>query len=214
MRHCLRAALAAVATLAALHAGAQNLSYNGLMGDKVLLVIDGQPRTLALGATVQGVRLVGMSADEARVEVGGRQVVLHHGTPVNLGGAASAGTGQEIVLTAGLGGHFRTGGSINGKSVNFMVDTGATTVAISAGDAERIGLDYRGAPRIAMGTANGVVGAWRVNLTSVRVGDVEIHNVEATVIPAAMDSVLLGNTFLARFQMKRDNDVMRLEKRR
>ena len=81
-------------------------------------------------------------------------------------------------------------------------------------DADRMGIDYRSSPRRGfVDTANGRVPAYGVTLTSVRVGDVEVANVEATVLPASMPHVLLGNSFLTRFQMKRENDVMRLEKR-
>jgi aspartyl protease family protein len=50
-------------------------------------------------------------------------------------------------------------------------------------------------------------------LNSVRIGDVEVANVEAAVHPGSLGIVLLGNSFLTRFQMKRENDVMRLERR-
>jgi aspartyl protease family protein len=64
-----------------------------------------------------------------------------------------------------------------------------------------------------MNTANGTVTAWRLKLSSVRVGEVEVHDVDATVSPAGMPFVLLGNSFLTRFQMKRDNEQMQLERR-
>ncbi len=192
---------------------AQSITFNGSMGDKALLVIDGQPRMLAAGATAQGVKLVGVNADEARVEFGGKTLVLRQGSPVNLGGAASAGSGREIVLSVGSGGHFFANGSINGKPARFVVDTGATAVAMSQADADRLGLDYRKSPPIPMGTANGVVPGYRVLLNSVRIGDVDTFNVQAVVVPAAMEYVLLGNTFLTRFSMKRDSDTLRLEKR-
>ena len=62
--------------------------------------------------------------------------------------------------------------------------------------------------------ANGAVPVHRVSLNVVRVGEVEVSNVEAIVMPAQMPYVLLGNSFLSRFQMRRDNDVLRLERRR
>ena len=62
-------------------------------------------------------------------------------------------------------------------------------------------------------TANGPVPIHRVMLNSVRLGDVEVYNVEAVVMPAQMSHVLLGNSFLTRFQMKRENDRMTLTKR-
>ena len=193
---------------------AQTVAFSGSLGDKALLVIDGSPRTLAIGATVQGVRLVSMKGDDAMVEVAGKRQTLRLGhAQVNLGGVASVGGGSQIVLTAGTGGHFLTTGTINGKSVRFVVDTGATHIALSQAEADRIGLAYKAGQRGMSHTANGPVPVHRVTLDVVRVGDVQVYNVDATVLPAQMDQVLLGNSFLTRFQMKRDNDTMTLDKR-
>ena len=119
----------------------------------------------------------------------------------------------EIVITAGPGGHFTAGGSINGRAARFMVDTGATAVSIGRDDAERLGLDLKGARTSFTQTANGPVAVQSLTLTSLRVGDVELSNVNAIVLPSAMPYVLLGNSWLGRFQMRRENDVMRLELR-
>ncbi|HNK05786.1 MAG TPA: retropepsin-like aspartic protease, partial [Giesbergeria sp.] len=64
-----------------------------------------------------------------------------------------------------------------------------------------------------MNTANGVTQGWRMRLDSVRIGDVEVLNVDAIITPQAMPYVLLGNSFLGQFQMTRTNDQMVLEKR-
>lgn len=195
-------------------AAAQSVSLSGSLGDKALLIIDGTPRTVATGATVQGVKLMSVSADGAVVEVGGKRVNLAHGgAQVNLGGADSAGGGSKIVLTAGSGGHFFTQGIINGRSVRFLVDTGATNISMSQVEAQRLGIDYAKGQRGIANTANGQVVAHRVSLNAVRVGDVTVYNVDAIVMPAQMDHLLLGNSFLSRFQMKRENDTMTLDKR-
>lgn len=205
---------AALLVLLAGMAGAQTVSMSGRLGDKALLMIDGSPRTVAVGSTVQGVKLVGVTTEAAVVELGGKRVTVPlGGAQVNLGGAASEGGGSRIVLAAGSGGHFSAGGSINGRAVEFMVDTGASMVSMGQSDAERIGLKYREGQRGTAQTANGPVPVHRVMLTSVRIGDVQVYNVEALVIPAQMPYVLLGNSFLTRFQMKRENDVMTLERR-
>ncbi len=211
------ALIVAAALAVAAAASAQTVTLNGSMGTRqALLVIDGVPRVVEVGATVQGVRLVSLSDTRAEIEVGGTRRMLVAGAgPVRLGTAAdsSAGSGNEIVLTAGAGGHFTTDGKINGKAVSFLVDTGATAIALGQADADRIGLNYKDAPRGFAGTANGRIPVNLVTLSSVRVGDVEIANVEAVVMPASMQHVLLGNSFLTRFQMKRDNDTMRLIRR-
>jgi aspartyl protease family protein len=204
--------LAALATGAA----AQSVSLQGSMGaNKALLMIDGQPQTLAVGASARGVTLRRLGDGEAEVDVGGQLRLLRLGAaPSRLGtGVAAAGSGSSIVLPMGAGGHFGAAGSINGKPVNFLVDTGATSVALSQSEANRIGLEWkRGRPGLTQ-TANGAVPIYAVNLTSVRLGDVEIANVAAVVLPSDMPVVLLGNSFLNRFNMRRDNDVMRLDKR-
>ena len=179
-------------------------------------MIDGKARNVAVGSTVEGVRLVGVTGNAATVEVKGQRVVLQlGGAQVNLGGkpGAESRAGELIVLTMESGGHFFASGAINGQAVRFVVDTGATSIAIGQAEADRLGLDYKGGQRGAVGTANGVVPSWRVSLTSVRVGDVTVYNVDAMVLPAPMPVVLLGNSFLGRFQMRRDNDRMTLEKR-
>lgn len=194
---------------------AQSVTLAGSMGSKALLVIDGQPHTLAVGQSAQGVTLLQLSDGQAQVQRGGTTASLRLGdAPARLAGTPQAAPAQEIVLPVGLGGHFLSSGAINGRPVQFMVDTGATVVAISQAEAERIGLAYRNAPRAMTQTANGAVPVHRVSLNAVRVGEVEVNHVDAIVMPAAMPYVLLGNSFLGRFQMRRDNDVLRLERRR
>ncbi|XVJ70250.1 MAG: TIGR02281 family clan AA aspartic protease [Rhizobacter sp.] len=191
-----------------------SVALSGVMGTKALLVVNGAPKTLGVGDVHAGVKLVSVSAQDALVEVDGKRVQLSlGGTHVNLGGNSSEGSGSRIVLTAGSGGHFVTRGSINGRSVRFMVDTGATTVAMSQAEAERIGVKYTDGQVGAANTANGQVMMYLIKLDSVRINDVQVFNVDAAVLLAPMDMVLLGNSFLTRFQMKRENNVLTLDKK-
>jgi aspartyl protease family protein len=200
--------------LAATSALAQNVAMSGSLGDKALLVIDGAPRTVATGATVQGVKLVSVTGGVAVVEVKGRRMTLSMGgAQVNLGGTPSDGGGTQIVLTAGSGGHFFTPGTINGKSVQFLVDTGATYVSMGAAQAQQLGVDFSKGQRTFSNTANGQIVVYKVKLASVRVGDVQLYEVDGLVSQMPMEAVLLGNSFLTRFQMKRENDTMTLTKR-
>jgi len=211
-----RFATACAALVLAVPAGwAQTVSLGGTFGDKALLVIDGAPRTLSVGTKVNDVRLVSVQGADAIVEINGKRATLTLGSAqVNLGGSAPAEsrTGQ-IVLTADGAGHFFTNGTINGKTVRFLVDTGATNIGIGQAEADRLGLDYRAGRRAFSGTANGAVPVYMLPIGSVRIGDVQVYNVEATVLPATMTHVLLGNSFLTRFQMKRENDTLTLERR-
>ena len=206
------AALAAFLSCTA--AAAQTVSMGGSLGSNALLVIDGKPRTVAVGATVDGIRLVSVTGNEAVVEVKGKRMSIRLGdAQVNLGGKASEGGGKQIVLTAQSGGHFHANGAINGQSVRFMVDTGATMVAMDKFEAERLGVDYKSGRRGISRTANGEIVVYTAKLGSVRIGDVQVYNVDAVVSQAPMPYILLGNSFLTRFQMKRENDVMTLDLR-
>lgn len=207
--------VASALSLAMVVAAAQGVVLAGRMGERALLMVDGQPRTLGVGQAAADVRLVGWQDESAVVERDGARYLLRMGAaaPTRLAGAAAASSGREIVIAAGPGGHFITGGSINGRSVRFMVDTGATVLALGRDEAQRLGLDLSTAKPGMSETANGPVAVQLLNLTRVRVGDVEVANVAAMVVPAAMPFVLLGNSFLTRFQMRRENDVMRLEQR-
>jgi len=195
-------------------AAAQTVSMGGSLGSNALLVIDGKTRTVAVGATVDGIRLVSVTGNEAVVELKGKRVVLRLGdAQVNLGGKVSEGGGKQIVLTAQSGGHFHANGTINGQSVRFVVDTGASMVALDKYEAERLGIDYKNGPRGVTRTANGDAVAYATKLKSVRIGDVQVYDVDAIVLPSPMPYILLGNSFLTRFQMKRENDVMTLDLR-
>jgi aspartyl protease family protein len=196
---------------------AQSVSMQGMLGDsKALLVINGAPVTLGVGASAQGVTLRSLRNGQAEVEVGGKRQVLGIGSaPVSVGGGAGGGSGAgEIVLPVGPGGHYGAQGAINGKPVTFMVDTGATSVAMSQSEADRLGLDWKRGQRSLSQTAGGVVPVYQLNLTSVRVGEVEVYNVGASVIQADMPFILLGNSFLSRFSISTSNGTMRLTKSR
>ena len=209
-----RPVAAVLALLCASGAVAQTVSMGGSLGSNALLVIDGKPRSVAVGATVEGIRLVSVTGNDAVVEIKGKRVLLRLGdAQVNLGGKASEGGGKQIVLTAQSGGHFHANGAINGQSVRFMVDTGATLVAMDKYEAERLGVDYKNGRRGMTRTANGDVPVYAAKLASVRIGDVMVYNVDAAVLPTPMPYILLGNSFLTRFQMKRENDVMTLDLR-
>ncbi len=221
MRH-LRAVLLSLAGVAAALpplAAAQSVALSGVLGSKALLVIDGgTPRALAAGDSLQDVRVLQVSGDTAEVEIKGRRQTLRLGeAPISLGGrGAAAGDpalGRRVVLKADNRGHFIERGQINGKTMVYMVDTGASSVAIGRSDAERMGLPFLKGQPVMMRTANGDAQGWSLRLDSVRVGDVVVFVVDAVVAPLAMPYVLLGNSFLAHVQMTRQGSEMVLERR-
>lgn len=189
------------------------VQINGMLGQRAaLLIIDGEPRTVEVGATVKGVKLLALEDGRATVEYGGRRHTLALGAaPGRV--VTPTPPPRQIVLPMGAGGHFTSIGTINGQVTSFLVDTGATSVSISQIEAEKLGLRYLYGKRIVTQTANGIVPAYQFQLSSVRIGEVEVRDVEAIVIPGTMNHVLLGNSFLNRFQMRREYDVMTLELR-
>ena len=209
------AALFALLLLSAVPAQAQTVGLAGMLGGRALLIVDGAaPKTVAAGEAYKGVKVLSTQGDVALVEIAGKKLSLRVGdAPASVGGAADAAPGTRVVLSAGSNGHFLTQGQINGKSVPMVVDTGASVVALSVEEAQRVGLNYQTGERVQMGTANGVITAWRIKLATVRVGDVLVYDVDSVVSSGAMPYVLLGNSFLSRFQMTRTNDQMVLEKR-
>jgi aspartyl protease family protein len=209
------AVLLVLMLLNAVPALAQTVGLAGMLGGRALLIVDGAaPKTVAVGETYKGVKVLSTEGDVALLEVGGKRRSLRVGeAPASVGASADAATGKRVVLMAGSGGHFMTQGQINGKTVPMVVDTGASVVSLSVQEAQRMGLNYLAGQPVQMSTANGVIAAWRITLASVRVGDVLVYDVDSVVSSGAMPYVLLGNSILSRFQMTRTNDQMVLEKR-
>lgn len=212
-RLTLRLAAALLAATGLPTAYAQSVALAGILGGKALLVVNGSaPRSVAPGGSHMGVRVVSVGRDGVVLEVAGAQRAIQLGeSPVSIGGSAA---GQRIVLKADARGHFINSGFINGRVMQYMVDTGATTVAIGRPDAQRMGLKFEQGQPVMMNTANGTAQGWRMRLESVRVGDVELRSVDAIVTAEAMPYVLLGNSFLREFHMNRSGDEMVLQRRR
>jgi aspartyl protease family protein len=183
-----------------------------LFPGKALLTINGgAARIVAVGATTaEGVKVVATDGNTATIEIDGKKRVLRVGQ--NVAAQASGAGPARVVLTADSRGHFLANGNINGTSIRFMVDTGASLVSIGAGDARRIGIDPSKGVQGVSTTANGQTVISRVKLDSVRIGDIELHNVEGAVHQQDMPA-LLGMSFLNRMEMQRSGDSMTLIKR-
>lgn len=205
------AILAAVCAASSV-ASAGSVSVMGLFKDKAIVSIDGgKPRTLSVGQTVQGVKLLAADSASASIEVDGNRRTLGMGQ--SFAGGAPAGTRQMVSLTADARGHFAAMGSLNGFPVTFLVDTGATSIAINADEARRMGLDYRAGQATGVSTAAGVVPAWHVKFNTVKVGGIVLNQVDGMVVETGLDVPLLGMSFLNRMEMRRDGQTMTLTQR-
>ena len=213
MNGCRRLASLLAGLLAAASASATDVMVSGLFTNKAVVQIDGGPlRTLSVGqTTAEGVVLVSVDRDAATFDIDGKRITLGLGRGRTMTRAPAA---ESTVLTADLRGHFYADGQVNGRTVRFVVDTGATLIALPAGEARRLGIDYEKGQRAGLRTANGNTTGYLVRLDTVSVGSVTLHGVDAVVMEGnGLSSPLLGMSFLNRMDMKREGDLMTLTRR-
>lgn len=208
---CLLAAL--VFTLVAPPAWALEVVVKGLFEGGAIVQVDGKQRLLRAGqSSPEGVLLVAADMQSATLEIEGERQTL--GISRRISTRFSKAEKATVRIQSASGGHYFTPGRINGYTVDFLVDTGATAISMNMPTAERLGLNYRTGPEVSLSTANGVVTAHRVMLDSVRVGAIEVRNVEAIVsVGEFPTNILLGNSFLNQVDMQRENGVLVLEAR-
>jgi aspartyl protease family protein len=198
-------------------AGAQaatKVTVVGLFKNTAIVVIDGTRRLLRSGDTSpEGVKLISATSSEAVLEIDGEQ--KHYGLGGQIGGSYARPEQAKVRIWPTPDRMYVVLGSINGFPVKFIVDTGATLVSLSGREAKRLGIDYRvvGTPGQSS-TASGVDKIYVVNLTKVKVGDIEIRNVRGAVHDGDFPpATLLGMSFLSRLTMRQDGLVLELEKK-
>jgi aspartyl protease family protein len=185
-------------------------------GKAVLVVNGGAPRTVSVGQTTpEGIRLISADSSGAVIEFQGkRQTLVPGGSGRFAGGSPASSSSGRVVLSPDARGHYLTLGQINGGTVQFLVDTGATMIALPAAEARRLGINYQSGQRGFTETANGKAIAYRVKLDSVKIGDITLHGVDAVVMDGdGLKVALLGMSFLNRTEMKRDGQMLTLVKR-
>jgi len=177
--------------------------------DRADLVINGTViRTLRSGQTSpEGVRLISANRAEALIEIDGRQFVFP------LGGTNAT----RAAIRADRAGHFWSTAYINGIATTVLIDTGASFVAIPAGEAARMGIRYDAAQRVPIRTAAGSRDGYRVTLASIRIGDIALSNVDGVVMAGGaegLEAVVIGMSFLNGVEMHRAGDTLTLTQRR
>ncbi len=192
---------------------AQKISVLGLFNNKAVVIIDGKRRTLAVNqASPEGVTLISADGSSAVLEIAGKRKVY----PLGQAGANFSTPKQTAVnVYRNPQGMFTTSGSINGFPVDFMVDTGATFIAMNAPQAKRLGIQYRmdGQP-VMTNTASGTAMGYQVTLQRVRVGEIELRDIDAIVLEGnSPTEVLLGMSFLGRLEMQHSGQVMQLKRK-
>jgi len=190
-------------------------TLQGILGSKALLLVDGERLILSVGQTVKsGVRVLRIDADSVEITIDGQHRRLRLGDSHTVTGPYKERKSVEVTIFRDKRGMYNTVGSINGLPVNFLVDTGATTIAMNKQHAKRLAIDFRviGDPTF-VGTASGVTKAYRVTLDKVSVGGITLRNITAVVMDGNFPvQVLLGMTFLGQLEMQREGAALHLKK--
>ena len=199
-------------SLLTVSAGAADIGVIGLFPGKAVLVIEGaSPKTYSVGNTIaEGTKLVSVDESSATIETNGKRQTIGIGGHVNR---TAPGATASVTLQADSRGHFVARGQINGGAMSMLVDTGATMIALSSSDALRLGINYKLGEPGYVNTANGRAPVYRVKLNTVKVGDIELNQVDAVIQETGLPFALLGMSFLNRTEMRREGQQMILTKR-
>lgn len=195
------------------------LKVIALFKNAVMLKYNGKQKMLRKGQSLnKNIKLISANSHGAVFIIDGKKVELglHDSrisdVPLN---ANSIQEKFSISIPMNHMGMFQTSGSINGVPVNFLVDTGATLVAMSEQTAKKIGLQYRlYGKRSISSTAAGNTRTWLMPLKKVSVAGLEINNVYGAVVEKMdFDEVLLGMSFLRQLRMNNDGQILKLTKK-
>lgn len=186
----------------------------GLFNDKAVVIINGgKPKTLSIGQTSDGVKLIAANSTIATLLIEGKTKQLGMGQAASVGGSATT-ANATVTLYANAEGHFISDCQINGATLKFLLDTGATSVALNSGDAKFANIDYKSGTPVQVNTANGVVNAYHVIIANLKIGSITLSQVEANVVEGGSPSiVLLGMSALSRLDMKRQDIALTLTKK-
>ena len=192
----------------------------GLFSNKALVIINGgSPQSIGAGQTKDGVKLISADSTAGTFIIEGKRQVLKMGQAASVAAGAvpaggEGGTNSPVTLYADTNGHFLGNLSINGVSLRYLVDSGATAVALNSGDAKFAKIDYEKGEKVNVSTANGEVAAYLVTLNTLKIGTIVLNNIKALVTEGGSPAVvLLGMTAQNRLDMKRDNSILTMSKK-
>lgn len=198
---------------------ATQINVVGLFSNKAIITINGsRPVTLSAGQTKDGVKLIAADSNAATFMVEGKSQVLHMGQAISVGATTASGennaTNSPVNLYADGAGHFYGNLSINGASLKYVIDSGATTVALNSDDAKSASIDYQQGQKVQMSTANGIVQGYLVTINTLRIGTIILNAVPAVVLEGGSPPVvLLGMSAQNRLDLKRNDSVLTITKK-
>ena len=199
-----------------LHASDATIVVNGLFKNKAVLLINGKQHILSVGKTgPEGIKLTSITGDDVTLTINGKKHTYKLGDTSSISTNFKQSEEQEVTISLNQQGQFLTFGYINNQTVQFLVDTGATSVALNSIQAKKLGLDYRkkGVPSV-VATASGMSKAYRITLDTVSVGEIRLHHIDAMVIEGNFPvHVLLGMSFLGSLDIHREGQLMKIKKK-
>jgi aspartyl protease family protein len=196
-------------------AGEKNIAVVGLFKDKAVVQIGTERYILSKDhPNREGVRLISADSKGAVLEVNGQtrlysltgQIATQYAVPMET----------QVQVWPDPGGMYWSSGSINGIPVKFLVDTGATSIAMNEREAKRLGLQFRLHGQLGVvTTASGVEKVYQIRLDQVKVGDILLRGVEAVVLEGNRpEAILLGMSFLGRLELENKGKALVLKKKR
>jgi aspartyl protease family protein len=182
----------------------------GLFKDMAVIRAGGGEKLLRVGETTpQGVTLVSATSREAVVAWQGTQHTL--GLSKQVAGQYAEAQVSEVSIPADDLGQYRIRGAINNHYVDFLIDTGASVVALSSAQAEALGINYKQGRRGSVQTAQGNAESYFMNLQQITVAGITAHNVQAAIITGQYPvDILLGMSFLKQVSIRENGGVMTL----
>ncbi len=180
-----------------------------LFPGKAMLEVNGKNLLLHAGKEKQGYTLVSTDTYEQKavIIINGSEDSYSLGS--HIGGGYAQPSVKEVRLVSNGHGSYLSGGLINNQSVNFLVDTGASNVAMSQSIAASLGIDFEKAQKVVAFTAAGQKEAWRVKLDSVAIGGITLRNVDGMVVSGEGPPViLLGMSFLKQLEISQQDNLM------
>lgn len=193
---------------------ALEVTVQGLFNGAAVLTVDGQQHFVKVGErSPEGVLLVAADTRKAVVEIDTERHTLRLDRQIkSVFNQPEA--NPEVSIRRDSNNQYKTRATINGHSLEVLVDTGASSVVVNLEAAERLRIDYRNGTPTKVTTASGVADAFIVHLNTVNVGAITVNHVQGVVVDGSHPPVgLLGMSFLEHVSMREDSGVMYLKSR-
>ena len=196
---------------------AMEFSLEALFPGKAMINLDGKRMILKAGQEKKGILLISTDTYAQTAEFEINNVREIYAMSRQIGGGSQEVKAKEVMIRPDVRGNYLTQGLINGKRVDFLVDTGASSIALSQSLAKSLGINYQvNATKIKVKTASAIVDAYQVKFDNVAIDSSKLTNVDGIVIPDSQPIAnqkvfgLRGMSFLGRLELEKKQNLMLL----